>query len=224
MQDAAMTRFHPAGIAAIAALSLSVALPAVAQSSGDGSFALVNRGASPVQELYVTPAGDANWGRDRLHGQRVAPGAAFRVLLRRDGNCIFDVRAVFADGRREERRGLNTCSLDDVAVGGPEAPRGAATAQGNQLRPGEDASFRLVNRGREAISALFATPSGDADWGQNRLPEGGVPAGTSSVIRIARTDTAQAQCLFDLRVVFADHRALEKRHADLCRITDLPVP
>lgn len=87
-------------------------------------------------------------------------------------------------------------------------------------KPTDDPSFQLVNRGTQTIRELFATPAGMTNWGENRLDRNGLPAGAAKLIRIPRN----GNCLFDLRVVFADHKALEKRHDDLCRITDLPVP
>lgn len=87
-------------------------------------------------------------------------------------------------------------------------------------KPADDPSFRLINRSRQPIVELFATPAGMTNWGENRLNGHELDAGTERLIRIPRT----GNCIFDLRVVFADHKALEKRHDDLCRITDLPVP
>jgi hypothetical protein len=202
-----------------AALLAGWALPAAAafaQKAEDPSFSLVNRGNRTVKELYVTPGGDANWGRNRLDRQTIPPAGKFAVRLRRDGNCIFDVRVVFADGSREERRGLNTCTLGAVAVGGPET----GGPQEARAKAANDPSFRLVNRGAVAIEQLYATPAGRGNWGENRLASSGLPADTATLVHLAPGD----QCLYDLRVVFADHKALEKRRADLCRITDLPVP
>lgn len=205
----------PRPLISTAALALagavSLAAPSLAQSGHDPSFNLVNRGSAPIRELYVTPAGDANWGKNRLHGQKIAPGGTFEVRRRTDGTCVFDIRVVFADRRSEERRGLNTCTLDAVAVGGPEQ---------TLTKTVDDPSFRLVNRGAVPLSDLYVTPSGMGSWGRNRLQPDGLPAGAATVVRMARTN----QCLFDLRAVFADHKALEQRHIDLCRITDIPVP
>ena len=202
--------------AALLFAALLFAAPLRAQDRADASFMLVNRAASAVRELYVTPAGDANWGRNRLHGAAIPPGGSFALHRRPDGNCVLDLRVVFADGHNEERRGLNTCTLDALTVGGPE--QAAAKAA-------DDPSFRLINRGAVALRELYVAPaggetSGGPGWGRNRLEPGGLPADAATVVRIGRSD----QCIYDLRVVFADHKALEKRHADLCRITDLPVP
>jgi hypothetical protein len=146
-------------------------------------------------------------------GHPIPPGGSFLVKRRTDGNCILDIRAVFADGRAEERKGLNTCNVDAVAVGlAPVVVAG---------KPVGDPSIRLVNRGEQAIVEFYAAQAaGRQSWGANRLDAGPLPAATDKLIRIART----GDCVFDLRVVFADHTAKEKHAADLCKISDLPVP
>jgi hypothetical protein len=202
-------RFAPALLAV--GLWLAAVSSAGAQAPAEISITLVNRSGAALRELFLTPAGDANWGRNRL-AEPLPAGASIRLRRRSDGNCIFDLRAAFADGSREERRGLNLCTLDPVAVGAP-------------AKPTDDPSFRLINRGTRPIAQLFVSeagrqPSGASAWGENRLGSEGLPPNAARIVRLPRT----GQCLYDLRVVFADHKALEKRRADLCRITDLPVP
>lgn len=191
--------------------TLLMAGPALAQAGHDPSFNLVNRGESVVRELFITPSGDSNWGKNKLGRQRIPPGGTFQVQRRVGSSCRIDLKVVFADRSTEERRGIDTCAIDAVAVGGPEQ-RLAKTV--------EDPSFRLINRGAVALRELYVTPSGVPNWGRNRLPESGLPAGTATVIRMARTN----ECYYDLRAVFADRKTLEQRHEDLCRITDVPVP
>jgi hypothetical protein len=96
------------------------------------------------------------------------------------------------------------------------APATAAQA----AKGSDDPSFRLINRGTRALTELYATPAGRETWGRNRLDNATLPPSATRLIRIPRT----GDCIFDLRVVFADHKALEKKHTDLCRITDLAVP
>ena len=194
-----------------ACAALLLAAPARAD---DASFTLVNRASVAVRELFVTPAGDARWGQNRVAGHPIPPGGSFGVHRRNDGNCILDLRAMFADGRAEERKGLNTCNVDSVAVGLATA----APAPSGKLP--DDPSIRLVNRGAQDVVEFYAAPAGRGAWGANRLDAGPLPAATEKQIRIMRT----GDCLFDLRVVFADHTAKEKRGTDLCRIADLPVP
>jgi hypothetical protein len=194
------------------ALAILIARAVPAPAAGDPSFSLVNRADAAVRALYVTPSGDPNWGEDRLAGgPPIPPGGSFPVRRRADGRCRMDIRVVFADGRSEERRGLDTCTLDAVTVGGPEqmAPKAA-----------DDPSFRLINRGATALRAFYAIPSGGTGWGTSRLPPGGLPAGTATVVHLPRGNG----CRFDLRAVFDDRRTLEQHRIDLCRITDVPVP
>ena len=192
--------------------ALLAAVPAPAQSRLDPSFTLVNRSASAVRQVFVTPSGDANWGQNRLaRGAAIPPGGSFPVRRRADGNCVLDIRVVFADRQVEERRSLNTCTLDVVTVGG--------SAQ-LHAKTGDDPSFRLINRGTVTLREIFVTPAGVPHRGENRLTAAGLPAGTATVIEMPRT----GQCFYDLRAVFADHRTLEQRHQNLCRTTDVPVP
>ena len=181
-----------------------------AQRTQNPSFNLQNRSPSAIKELYVTPAGDERWGRNRLT-EPLRAGASFAVRRRIDGNCIFDIRVVYADGRTEDRRGVDSCKAEDVAVGG------ATQRAGQKAR--DDPSFRLVNRGGQAIVELYATPAGSGNWGQNRLETPLQPHAERDVA-IAK----QSSCRFDLKVVLADHHTREKHETDLCRITDLPVP
>lgn len=197
--------------ARLALAALLALAPAASALADDPSFTLVNRAPVAVRALFVTPAGDANWGQDRLRGHQLPAGGSFLVHRRADGNCIMDIRAEFADGRAEERKGLNTCDVDSVAVGVSVAASG---------KPADDPSIRLVNRGTQAIVAFYAAPAGRHDWGANRLGESPLPGATEKLVRIARADG----CVFDLRVVFADHTAKERHGTDLCRIGDLPVP
>lgn len=94
------------------------------------------------------------------------------------------------------------------------------TAARTAAKPAGDPSFRLVNRGQLPVAELFATPSGTGTWGRNRLDRGPLAPAASHVFSLPRG----GDCVYDLKVVFADRRVLERRRADLCRITDLAVP
>lgn len=69
---------------------------------------LENRGRQAVTLAYVSPAGQRDWGMDRLDGRPLLPGATMRLPLP-PGECIFDVRAVTGRGVPLDRRGLDLC-------------------------------------------------------------------------------------------------------------------
>ncbi len=204
-----------------AVLAFAAAGPAAAQQNP--SFNLVNRAGSAISEVYATPAGLANWGRDRLGNASIPPGQTYPVRLPADGNCVYDIKVVYANGQSDERRAMNTCAVENVAF-----PSGRATAGGGNAGGGSaggaqqatnDPSFRLVNRGRSDINEVYASAAGVDSWGRDRLGDDTVAAGATKVIRLPN-----GQCLYDVRVVFANGEATERRRLNLCTITDLRVP
>lgn len=84
--------------------------------ANDPSFRLVNRGRSAVQEVYATPQGVQSWGQDRLGDDTVEAGGTRVIRLPQDGACVYDVRVVFADGTKTEKRRVNLCALTDLPV------------------------------------------------------------------------------------------------------------
>ncbi len=84
--------------------------------ASDPSFNLVNRSPRVIHEIYVSPATTRAWGTDLLGRDVLAAGGIFPVRLAADGNCVFDIRVVYDDGRALERRRVNTCALNSVAL------------------------------------------------------------------------------------------------------------
>lgn len=187
---------------------------AAAAEAENPSVNLVNRSQQAISELYATPAGVDRWGTDRLARYLLPAGQTFPLRLPADGNCIYDLRVVYADGRPEERRALNVCQVDQVVFPAGRPGSAAPTQAGT-----DDPSFRLVNRGRSELDEVYVSPTGDDDWGRDRLGDDVVAAGATRIIRMPR-----GSCSYDVRVVFADGKAVERRRLNLCTITDLRVP
>ena len=196
---------------------LAIAGAARAQTEPNPSFNLINKSGMPIAHVYANPAGFADWGQDRLSGGKVAPGGRFGVRLLANGKCIYDVRVVYADGRTEDRRNLDTCKTEDVVFGAPETSGAPGKQTGSSKT---DPSFRLVNRGKSPVRELYAMPAGMTDWGSNRLGGDPLPAGAYRIIRLPR----DGNCVLDVRAVFDGGAAAEKRHVNTCDAIDLPVP
>ena len=177
------------------------------------SFNLVNRSPNVINEVYASAAGMTNWGRDRLGDNSIPAGQTYPIRLPADGNCVYDVKVVYANGQSEERRGLNTCTVDNVTF-----PSGRPATGSNQGAT-NDPSFRLVNRGRNEINEVYASLAGVDNWGQDRLGDGTVAPGATKVIRLPA-----GQCVYDVRIVYANGEATERRRVNLCTITDMRVP
>ncbi len=93
-----------------ALVMLGLASPALAQN--DPSFRLNNRTAVTINEVYVSSANDNSWGRDLL-GANVLPAGQTLVIRLPSGQCMNDIRVVFANGQAHERRRVDTCQITD---------------------------------------------------------------------------------------------------------------
>jgi len=102
-------------ITRLALLGALFALPglALAQGSNNPDFTLRNRGQQVINEIFVSSAQTNSWGNDLLGTNTLAPGANFPVVLPA-GQCLNDIRVVFANGQASERRAVKTCNLSEV--------------------------------------------------------------------------------------------------------------
>jgi len=87
--------------------------PAAAQ--GNPSFNLVNQSGRRIEQFYASPSSAQGWGSDRLGDNTISAGQTFAVRLPL-GECSYDLRWVFQGGAAQERRNVNTCSVNNYVV------------------------------------------------------------------------------------------------------------
>jgi hypothetical protein len=97
-----------------ALLALGLATPALAQTT-DPSFRLNNRSGTTIMEVYVSSSNVSNWGQDRLGANVLNSGQTLTIRLP-NGQCVNDIKLVFAGGRTLERMRVNTCNITDYNV------------------------------------------------------------------------------------------------------------
>lgn len=85
------------------------------RATNDPSFRLVNRSGRQINEVYATAVGVDTWGNDRMGSEVIPPGATHIVRIAPDGNCVYDVRVVYADGTSAEKRRINLCTIVDLS-------------------------------------------------------------------------------------------------------------
>lgn len=155
-----------------------------------------------LRELYLTPPGARERGRDRLGNEAVAAGEEFRLRLRGDaatGGCVFDVRAVFADDSEERRQRVDICRARRIGFGDPTAP----------VR-----EVPLVNRGRTPIREVYARPAAaGGGWGADRLGTAILQPRDDFRLRVR-----SRACVFDLRAVSTSEREEVREAIDLCTV------
>ncbi len=101
-----------AGTAAAATLMTPVAAVA-----GDADFTLVNRTGYAIAEVYLAPANQKTWGRDRL-GRNVLDNGRSKLLTFSDSaNCMQDIQIVFEDdGSSVVWEDFDLCSLHKITL------------------------------------------------------------------------------------------------------------
>jgi hypothetical protein len=107
------------------------------------------------------------------------------------------------------RRALIAALVGAALVG--SAAASPAAAQSN------DPSFRVVNRTPDVVQEVYASPSTQQNWGQDRLGADVVRPGASHIVRLP----ADGNCVYDLRFVYQGGRSEERRNLNTCNLTDV---
>lgn len=170
--------------------------PGAQRQAAPPTFMVQNGGSSAIREFYASPPTDANWGNDRLGSDMIAPGQTYRLQLPRGFGCEQDLRAVFEDGSTIERRGTNICQERTQIF------RNAET----------DSEVTVQNGTPRTLFQLFIRPLHEDEWGPDRLGNDTIDPGEEGAVRFSAGGT----CEFDIRVVFDNDSAEERRGVNLC--------
>jgi hypothetical protein len=205
-------RLRLAGLAGLLALTAAGVEPSAPARDplADIELLVVNRTGHGIIQLYISASSSDQWGDDRLAGETLAPGKSFRARLTRPPECRFDVQVIYDDATREESHGVDVCRNRQIAFDGSTAmiPPDVFTRQRQVM---------LVNRSGRPIQQVFVSPSAADQWGDDRLGEASISAGD------ARSVGYRGPCTADLRVVFDNRSAEERRGLDVCATPSLVI-
>ena len=176
---------------------------------GEREVTVFNRSPRPMNELYVSSESAEEWGQDRLGEHTLEPGESLRVRLGRTRECMFDVKVVYDDASREETRGVNLCRVRQVSF---DASTATAPPEA-----GAEQKVVLVNHAARPIQPVDLSPVAANQWGDDRLGETSISVGEQRVV------LWRGECSVDLRVVFDNRAAEERRGLDLCETPALSI-
>ena len=100
----------------IATLAFAISAPDIAAAE-DRRVRVINGTNVTVTSFYASNTSRGDWEEDIL-GSSVLP-AGHSVMINIDdgsGACMFDFRAVLANGRRVEAYGMNVCQISSWTV------------------------------------------------------------------------------------------------------------
>ena len=191
------------GLALLLGLFAQMGSPLAQQDAQGTDFYIVNNGPRVIEQAFVSPTGDRNWGRDRLARRVIAAGES--QLMRetvRDG-CQGDVRVVFEGGGQMERRNQNLCRINKMYFNSPAPPN---------RRP-QSADITIRNESDDQIDNIYVTQAGDRNWGSDRLGENDVIRGKARWRLRIGTDLG---CQIDIRATFHGGQHVEYYNENIC--------
>jgi S1-C subfamily serine protease len=196
---------------------------------------VANRYTSPITRLFASPVTDDSWGQERLSGATIRPGTRGELRPERGRGCMWDIRVIYQNGREEEKRRVELCSIAEVVFNGENARMPQQHGQQNQLnpprtpqepqtppqqqtqpqtppQPPRSADTMIINQGPATVVGLFAQAASGGDWGQDRLGSGTLRAAGRFHLRLP----AEQGCSFNLRIQFAGGAVDNRSNVDLC--------
>lgn len=100
----------------LATIMFSALVPDTA-SAQDRRVRIINAGNITVNSFYASNAQRKSWEEDILGNSVLAPGQSVMININDgSGACMFDFRAVLADGRKIEQYGMNVCQISSWTV------------------------------------------------------------------------------------------------------------
>jgi len=191
--------------------ALAAATPArsARDSVGERDVTVLNQSRRSINELYVSPGTSDQWGADRLGDRTLESGGSLRLHLGRTRECLFDAKVIYDDASREERRGLDLCRTRQLGFDG--------SAASPPPEAGAEHRVTLVDNSSLPIQQAYVSPVEATQWGDDLL-------GNSSIsVADPRQVSWRGDCVVDLRIVFANRGAEERRGIDLCATPTLSI-
>lgn len=209
----------------LAAFAILLGLGAIAPAAAQNRFFVVNNSGQQINEIYVSSSRIQNWGPDIL-GAAVLPAGNQVWVTPTFTDCVLDVRVVYLGGREETRMGVNACSISRITFGGAniiqQAPGAGAGAiigggPGGRIVGQGNPSFVFINATGTTIREIYASMSTQGGWGPDRLGANTLPPGGQLNIGLP----TGLGCNTDVRVVYMNGAAQERRGLETCSISSL---
>jgi hypothetical protein len=116
-------------------------------------------------------------------------------------DCNYDLQVIYDDGKVEEKRDQDVCRSGQIVFDGSQAALPADRTERKVL---------LLNRTPRMVRQVFLSSKEAASWGDDLLTPGGLESGADAQL------TYRGEWVVDLRVVFDNNSAEERRDVDLC--------
>ncbi|UPY37169.1 hypothetical protein [Sediminicoccus sp. KRV36] len=90
--------------------------PRPCRPGGTPALSLRNGTPNIINNVYISPSSQQNWGEDRLGATETLRAGATRAFSLPVGECLYDVRIVYQGNVAEERRRIDACAEQSLAL------------------------------------------------------------------------------------------------------------
>lgn len=99
------------GLAATLAINPTVIL------AGDQDFVLINRTGYDIDEVYVAPQNQKDWGEDVMETDTLDNGQKVTIQFsHKEKECMWDMRIVFSDGEEAIWEDFDLCKVSEITL------------------------------------------------------------------------------------------------------------
>ena len=85
--------------------------------AGNADFTLVNKTGYAINEVFISPTKQDNWGKDRLGENQFLNGDKRTFRFGDTKHCNQDIKVIFTEGQEEvEWENINLCEAEKITL------------------------------------------------------------------------------------------------------------
>ena len=94
-----------------------LAIGATALRAGDQDFVLVNKTGYDIDEVYVAPANEKEWGQDVMGKDTLDNGDKVTIeFSHKEKECMWDMKIVFSDEEEAVWEDFDLCKVREITL------------------------------------------------------------------------------------------------------------
>lgn len=95
----------------------ALAIGATALRAGDQDFVLVNKTGYDIDEVYVAPANEKEWGEDIMGTDTLENGQKVTIeFAHKEKECLWDMKIVFSDEEEAVWEDFDLCKVREITL------------------------------------------------------------------------------------------------------------
>ncbi len=95
----------------------ALAIGATALRAGDQDFVLVNKTGYDIDEVYVAPANEKEWGEDIMGTDTLDNGQKVTIeFSHKEKECLWDMKIVFSDEEEAVWEDFDLCKVREITL------------------------------------------------------------------------------------------------------------